>query len=256
MLVQRRARRRRLAAGGRHRRRPARGHDADRQGHAERARGDRDLAARHDVRPGPVRLHGEARGRRPTSPTCSTSTADRRDLRAGRRAAQRRASATSWSSCSTGRATRRASTAIRDAGARVRLISDGDVSAALLAASTRSPVDLLWGIGGTPEGVISAAAIKCDRRRARRPAVAARRRRAPGGARRRLRPRPPAHPGRPRPRRRLLLLGDRRDRRRRAAGRALRGAGRRLDRVDRHALALGHRAPHQRAAQPREAALA
>ncbi len=51
-------------------------------------------------------------------------------------------------------------TAIREAGARVRLISDGDVSAALLAASTRSPVDLLWGVGGTPEGVISAAAIK------------------------------------------------------------------------------------------------
>jgi fructose-1,6-bisphosphatase II len=50
--------------------------------------------------------------------------------------------------------------AIRAAGARVRLISDGDVSAALLAASTRSPVDLLWGVGGTPEGVISAAAIK------------------------------------------------------------------------------------------------
>jgi fructose-1,6-bisphosphatase II len=50
--------------------------------------------------------------------------------------------------------------AIRAAGARVRLISDGDVSAALLAVSTRSPVDLLWGIGGTPEGVISAAAVK------------------------------------------------------------------------------------------------
>ena len=50
---------------------------------------------------------------------------------------------------------------IREAGSRVRLISDGDVSAALLAVSDRSPVDLLWGIGGTPEGVISAAAIKC-----------------------------------------------------------------------------------------------
>ena len=37
---------------------------------------------------------------------------------------------------------------------------DGDVSAALLAVSERSPVDLLWGIGGTPEGVISAAALK------------------------------------------------------------------------------------------------
>jgi fructose-1,6-bisphosphatase II len=49
---------------------------------------------------------------------------------------------------------------VRDAGARIRLISDGDVSAALLAVSERSPVDLLWGIGGTPEGVLSAAALK------------------------------------------------------------------------------------------------
>jgi fructose-1,6-bisphosphatase II len=51
--------------------------------------------------------------------------------------------------------------AIREAGARVRLIAHGDVSASLLAVTERSPVDLLWGIGGTPEGVISAAAIKC-----------------------------------------------------------------------------------------------
>src|SRR5438067_9106113 len=50
---------------------------------------------------------------------------------------------------------------VRAAGACVRLIMDGDVSAALLAVSERTPVDLLWGIGGTPEGVISAAAIKC-----------------------------------------------------------------------------------------------
>jgi fructose-1,6-bisphosphatase II len=51
--------------------------------------------------------------------------------------------------------------AIREAGARVRLIPHGDVSAALLAVSEDRPVDLLWGIGGTPEGVISAAALKC-----------------------------------------------------------------------------------------------
>jgi fructose-1,6-bisphosphatase II len=50
---------------------------------------------------------------------------------------------------------------VREAGARVRLILDGDVSAAMLAVSDNSPVDVLWGIGGTPEGVISAAAIKC-----------------------------------------------------------------------------------------------
>jgi fructose-1,6-bisphosphatase II len=50
---------------------------------------------------------------------------------------------------------------IREAGARVRLILDGDVSAGLLSVSENSPVDILWGIGGTPEGVITAAAIKC-----------------------------------------------------------------------------------------------
>jgi fructose-1,6-bisphosphatase II len=50
---------------------------------------------------------------------------------------------------------------IRAAGARVRLILDGDVSAAMLAVSDDTPVDLLWGIGGTPEGVITAAALKC-----------------------------------------------------------------------------------------------
>jgi fructose-1,6-bisphosphatase II len=51
--------------------------------------------------------------------------------------------------------------AIRDAGARVRLLTDGDVAGSLLAVSPDRPVDLLWGIGGTPEGVISAAALKC-----------------------------------------------------------------------------------------------
>ncbi len=50
---------------------------------------------------------------------------------------------------------------VREAGARVRLITDGDVAGSLLAVSENTPVDLLWGIGGTPEGVISAAAIKC-----------------------------------------------------------------------------------------------
>src|SRR5437763_1030270 len=46
-------------------------------------------------------------------------------------------------------------------GERIRFIEHGDVSAALLAVQDESPVDLLWGIGGTPEGVISAASIKC-----------------------------------------------------------------------------------------------
>jgi fructose-1,6-bisphosphatase II len=49
---------------------------------------------------------------------------------------------------------------IRAAGARTRLIADGDVAAALTAVSHDTPVDLLWGVGGTPEGVLAAAGIK------------------------------------------------------------------------------------------------
>src|SRR5439155_24548675 len=51
--------------------------------------------------------------------------------------------------------------ALREVGARVMLITDGDVAPALAAAREGSGVDLLMGIGGTPEGVISAAALKC-----------------------------------------------------------------------------------------------
>jgi fructose-1,6-bisphosphatase II len=50
---------------------------------------------------------------------------------------------------------------VREAGGRIRFISDGDVAAALLAVTEGTGVDLLWGIGGTPEGVLSAGAIKC-----------------------------------------------------------------------------------------------
>src|SRR6187401_1235545 len=50
---------------------------------------------------------------------------------------------------------------LRESGARVNLIRDGDVAPSIAAAQTGTGVDLLMGIGGTPEGVISAAAIKC-----------------------------------------------------------------------------------------------
>lgn len=51
---------------------------------------------------------------------------------------------------------------VREIGARVFLITDGDVAGAISAATTkRSGIDLLLGIGGTPEGVIAAAALKC-----------------------------------------------------------------------------------------------
>ena len=126
---------------------------------AERAGRDRALGARHDVRPRALRVHGED-GRRPEiadlldldRPLGDTvklvaerkGSGERRD---GRRARPPRHT--------------EGIAAIRAAGARVRLISHGDVSAVLLAVTERSPVDLLWGIGGTPEGVISAAAVKC-----------------------------------------------------------------------------------------------
>lgn len=46
-------------------------------------------------------------------------------------------------------------------GARIKFITDGDVAAAVLAATPDSGVDLLLGIGGTPEGVITACAVQC-----------------------------------------------------------------------------------------------
>jgi len=50
---------------------------------------------------------------------------------------------------------------IRAAGARIRMIGDGDVAGAIATAIPESGVDILMGIGGTPEGVITAAAMKC-----------------------------------------------------------------------------------------------
>ena len=50
---------------------------------------------------------------------------------------------------------------VRDAGARCRLISDGDVAGAISACRPNTSTDLLVGIGGTPEGIITAAAIRC-----------------------------------------------------------------------------------------------
>ncbi len=51
--------------------------------------------------------------------------------------------------------------ALRECGAKVILITDGDVAPAIAAANPQRPVDLMMGIGGTPEGVIAAAAVKC-----------------------------------------------------------------------------------------------
>jgi fructose-1,6-bisphosphatase II len=50
---------------------------------------------------------------------------------------------------------------VREAGARIKLIGDGDVSAAIATCKEETGVDMLMGIGGAPEGVIAAAALRC-----------------------------------------------------------------------------------------------
>ena len=50
---------------------------------------------------------------------------------------------------------------VRAVGARIRLITDGDVAGAIAACRPGSGTDMLAGIGGTPEGIITAAAIRC-----------------------------------------------------------------------------------------------
>jgi fructose-1,6-bisphosphatase II len=50
---------------------------------------------------------------------------------------------------------------VREAGARIKFISDGDVAGAISAARPGTGVDMLMGIGGTPEGIIAAAALRC-----------------------------------------------------------------------------------------------
>src|ERR1700761_7320699 len=50
---------------------------------------------------------------------------------------------------------------VREAGARVRLITDGDVAGSMLAVSENTPVDLLWGIGGGARGGVSGAGTQC-----------------------------------------------------------------------------------------------
>ena len=108
---------------------------------------------------------------------------------------------------------------VREAGARLRFISDGDVAGAIMAARPDTGVDLLLGIGGTPEGIIAACAIKClggviqgrlwpqdDEERQRALDAGPRPRRGAGHQR-------------PRPRRELLLRRDG-DHRRRAAAAA------------------------------------
>ena len=141
---------------------------------------------------------------------------------------------------------------VREAGAKVNLITDGDVAPAIAAARQGTGVDLMMGIGGTPEGVIAAAAVKC----------------LGGIVQGRLWPRDDGErqalvDAGYDPERVLttddLVAGDNvfvvghRGHRRRAPARRPLHARRRADGVHRHALTLRHGAPHRGAARARQA---
>ena len=66
-----------------------------------------------------------------------------------------------WWWCSTGRGIEKLIADIREAGARIRLIGDGDLSAGIAAAVSGTGVHAVMGSGGAPEGVLTAAALRC-----------------------------------------------------------------------------------------------
>ena len=137
---------------------------------------------------------------------------------------------------------------VREAGARIRLISDGDVAGAISACRPDSGTDMLAGIGGTPEGIITAAAIRCMGgaiQAVLAPTDDAERQKAIDAGHdldKVLHDRGPGVRGE------RLLLRHRRHRRRPAEGRPL--LRRRLHHaVDRHAIQVGHR-PDDRGLPP------
>ena len=131
------------------------------KGMANADRGDRGVRARHHVRPVGRVLHGEDRRRRRVGRRHRHHRAGRRE-HPPRRQGQARPARGRHRLHPRPAATRgRWSREVRDTGARIKFITDGDVAGAISAARPDTGVDLLVGIGGTPEGIIAAAALKC-----------------------------------------------------------------------------------------------
>ena len=156
--------------------------------------GHRGQRAGHDVQPGSLRLHGEDRRRPGRRRAPSTSR-------------RRRPRTCAGSPRPSGESVRDLTVVIldrerhaelidevRSTGARIRLISDGDIYGAIATASPGAGADVLFGIGGTPEGVVAAAALKCMGGEIQGRLWPRDRRRAGPGRRRRLRPRQPSSP--------------------------------------------------------------
>ena len=188
--LQRRAGRRRHRPRVRRRGRPDRRHDADRQGHEQRGRRARGGAARHRCTTRPRSSTWRSSSPAPRRPTSSTSATP--SPRTSTRSPRPRARSPSDVTVVLLDRPRHAELVdeIRATGARIKFITDGDVAGAIMAARPDTGIDLLLGVGGTPEGIITACAMKCAGRRHPGPALAAGRRRAAEGARRRPRPRP------------------------------------------------------------------
>ena len=156
-----------------------------------RHRGQR---AGHDVRPGPVRLHGEDRRR----PRVRRRRRPRRDRHREPRRPWPRPRASRVRDVTAVILDRDRHddliAEVREAGARIRLIPDGDVAGAISTAWPDSGADILFGIGGTPEGVIAAAALKCMGGEMQGRLWPRNDEERDAAARRRLRPRPGARP--------------------------------------------------------------
>ena len=130
-------------------------------GRPRRDLGDRDERARHDVQPRTVRLHGEDRGRaRPPPTSIDLNAPVKANLEAVAKALGEKVSDVTAVILDRDRH-EDIIRECREAGARIRLIPDGDVAGAISVAWRNSGTDMLFGIGGTPEGVIAACALKC-----------------------------------------------------------------------------------------------
>ena len=137
---------------------------------------------------------------------------------------------------------------VRSTGARIRLISDGDVAGAIATGWPGAGTDILFGIGGTPEGVLAAAALKCMGAEIQGRLYPRNEEERAAAARGRVRPRRRADDRRSRPGEQLLLRRHRHHRRRAPAGRAVPRV-RRHHAVAGHALQVGDAAQNRR--QPR-----
>ena len=145
----------------RHRARSARRHDDHRQGRRQRARGHRHGRGRR-LPQRARRLHGQDRGRRRPAGRASSISTRRRRTNLKNLAKAKKADVADLVVCILDRPRHAELIAkVREAGARIMLIADGDVSGVIATSRPDSGIDIYMGSGGAPEGVLAAAALRC-----------------------------------------------------------------------------------------------